>query len=68
MVHSRHHELDSGDRFQPTLYRMEILRSLTETQGYFLRREALELGFTDRVLAAGIRHRTWLRIRQGAYC
>ncbi|MCW2765644.1 MAG: hypothetical protein JWO11_1603, partial [Nocardioides sp.] len=41
---------------------------LTETQGYFLRREALELGFTDRVLAAGIRHRTWLRIRQGAYC
>jgi len=47
---------------------MDILRSLVETQGYFLRREALELGFTDRVLTNGVRDKTWKRIRQGAYC
>ncbi|MCW2794884.1 type IV toxin-antitoxin system AbiEi family antitoxin domain-containing protein [Nocardioides sp.] len=47
---------------------MDILRSLVETQGFFLRREALEVGVTDKVLTRGVRDKTWERIRQGAYC
>lgn len=47
---------------------MDILRALVETQGYFLRREALELGFHDRVLTRGVRDKTWERIQQGVYC
>ena len=47
---------------------MDQLRDLTDSQGFFLRRQAIELGVDDRQLTAGVRRGQWVRIRQGAYC
>ena len=47
---------------------MDHLRLLSATRGYFLRREALALGVDDRDLTRGVRKRSLVRIRQGAYC
>lgn len=47
---------------------MDHLRQLAELRGYFLRREAIEIGVDDRTLSRGVRLRVFVRIRQGAYC
>ncbi len=47
---------------------MQILRELASERGYFLRREAIELGIDDRRLHRGVRTKQLVRIRQGAYC
>ena len=47
---------------------MDPLRYLTETEGFFLRRDANRLGIDDRTLTRGVRRGDWVRIRQGAYC
>jgi len=47
---------------------MQSLTMLAFERGYFLRREAVELGVDDRSLTRGVRHGQLVRIRQGAYC
>lgn len=47
---------------------MDALLTLSAARGFFLRREALELGFEDRQLYALRRRGVIVRIRQGAYC
>lgn len=47
---------------------MNLLRTLSVERGYFLRREAIELGVDDRQLTRGVKNRLLVRIRQGAYC
>jgi hypothetical protein len=47
---------------------MKILRDLASERGYFLRREAIQLGIDDRRLHRGVRLNQLVRIRQGAYC
>lgn len=47
---------------------MDHLRLLSTTRGYFLRREALAFGVDDRDLTRGVKRRSLVRIRQGAYC
>lgn len=47
---------------------MDHLRQLAELRGYFLRREAIEIGVDDRALSLGVRRGVYIRIRQGAYC
>jgi hypothetical protein len=47
---------------------MDPLLNLSLDRGYFLRREALAFGVTDRQLTSGVRHGALVRIRQGAYC
>ena len=49
-------------------WRMDHLRQLAELRGYFLRREAIEIGVDDRALTLGVRRGVYVRIRQGAYC
>lgn len=44
------------------------LRLVVGLQGIFLRREALECGYTDKMLASLRRQRVIRRVRQGAYC
>ena len=51
-----------------TFSRMQILRDLATERGYFLRREAIQLGVDDRRLHRGVRTNQLVRIRQGAYC
>lgn len=44
------------------------LRVIAESDGVFLRREALECGYSDKLIAARLRGRHWHRVRHGAYC
>ena len=44
------------------------LRIIAESDGVFLRREALECGYSDKSIAARLRGREWHRVRHGAYC
>lgn len=41
---------------------------IAESDGVFLRREALECGYSDKAIAAMLRAGVWRRVRQGAYC
>lgn len=43
------------------------LRRIAAEQRVFLRREAIELGYDDRTIAAMVRSREWHRVRRGAY-
>lgn len=47
---------------------MQPLTMLAFERGYFLRREAVELGVDDRALTNAVRAGLLVRIRQGAYC
>ena len=47
---------------------MDALRDLAVQRGYFLRREAVELGFDDWALCHAVKVGHLVRIRQGAYC
>ncbi|MFC5177481.1 hypothetical protein [Nocardioides taihuensis] len=47
---------------------MDPLRFLSETRGFFLRREARAAGTADKVLQSGVRRKALVRVRQGAYC
>jgi hypothetical protein len=47
---------------------MHLLRDMAAMRGYFLRREAVELGVDDRTLCGAVKRGTLVRIRQGAYC
>jgi hypothetical protein len=47
---------------------MQSLTTLAFERGYFLRREAVELGVDDRALSRAVRQGHLVRIRQGAYC
>lgn len=47
---------------------MDPMHELSSTRGYFLRREAIELGYEDRQLYAQLRRGVIVRIRHGAYC
>lgn len=44
------------------------LRLIAETDGVFLRREALACGYDDKTIAQHLRNRLWRRVRHGAYC
>jgi hypothetical protein len=44
------------------------LRIISEAEGVFLRREALECGYSDKAIRARLRAREWHRVRHGAYC
>jgi hypothetical protein len=44
------------------------LRIIAAQHGVFLRREALDYGCTDKMLASLVRHGVLHRVRQGAYC
>lgn len=44
------------------------LRVIAETDGVFLRWEALDAGYTDKVIARMVRSHAWHRVRHGAYC
>ena len=44
------------------------LRIIAEAYGVFLRREALECGYTDKLIRARVRAGDWRRVRHGAYC
>jgi hypothetical protein len=44
------------------------LRIITEAEGVFLRREALDWGYTDKMIRTRLRAREWHRVRHGAYC
>jgi hypothetical protein len=44
------------------------LRVIAEADGVFLRREALECGYDDKLIRSMVRERLWHRVRQGAYC
>lgn len=44
------------------------LRVIAEADGVFLRREALECGYNDKLIARRVRAGLWHRVRQGAYC
>jgi len=44
------------------------LRIISEAEGVFLRREALECGYTDKAIRSRLRAREWHRVRHGAYC
>lgn len=46
----------------------EPLRIITEAHGVFLRREALECGYTDKLIRTRVRAGEWRRVRHGAYC
>ncbi|WP_243060272.1 type IV toxin-antitoxin system AbiEi family antitoxin domain-containing protein [Nocardioides sp. SR21] len=46
---------------------MDPLRLLTQTDGFFTRREADEAGYDDRAVAAMVRSRVWTRFRRGYY-
>ncbi len=46
---------------------MDPLRVVAETRGVFLRREARDLGYDDKAVAAALRARLWVRVRRGAY-
>lgn len=46
---------------------MDPLRFLAESQGFFTRTDAFQLGFDDKSIARALRARRWTRIRQGAY-
>jgi hypothetical protein len=46
---------------------MDCLLGICTEHGAFLRREARELGFHDRVIARHVRDGTWIRLRHGAY-
>lgn len=44
------------------------LRIISAAKGVFLRREALEWGYTDKAIRSRLRARAWHRVRHGAYC
>ena len=44
------------------------LRTIAAEEGVFLRREALDCGYTDARIRAMRRNGTWHRVRQGCYC
>jgi hypothetical protein len=44
------------------------LRIITEAKGVFLRREALDWGYTDKAIRSRLRAGEWHRVRHGAYC
>lgn len=44
------------------------LRIITDADGVFLRREALECGYTDKLIRSRVRAGDWVRVRHGAYC
>jgi hypothetical protein len=46
----------------------ERFRTLERAHGVFLRREALELGYDDRMILRALRLKIWTRVRHGAYC
>jgi len=46
----------------------EWFRTLERTHGVFLRREALEVGYDDNMIARALRLKDWTRVRHGAYC
>lgn len=46
---------------------MDPLRILTSIDGFFTRREAIEAGYDDRVIARMVRARVWIRFRRGFY-
>lgn len=53
----------------PRIRRMDDpLRIIAAQDGVFLRSEALECGYTDKMLASLRRQRVIHRVRQGAYC
>ncbi len=47
--------------------RMDPLRALAETQGFFSRTDALAVGHDDNSIRAALRFKLWVRIRRGAY-
>jgi hypothetical protein len=57
-----------GGLFSIQARHMNLLRALSVERGYFLRREAIELGIDDRQLTRGVKEKLLVRIRQGAYC
>lgn len=46
---------------------MDILRGLAETNGFFTRAEAFEVGYDDNAIRRAIKARLFTRVRQGAY-
>lgn len=46
---------------------MDPLRVIAQSDGVFLRREALEAGYNDQAIAQMIRSRSWVRVRVGSY-
>jgi len=46
---------------------MDPLRHLAETQGFFTRATARDLGYHDKAVSQMMRHRIWHRIRRGYY-
>jgi hypothetical protein len=44
------------------------LRLIAETDGVFLRSEALDCGYDDKRIARMLRAKTWHRVRHGCYC
>jgi len=46
---------------------MDPLRLLADSQGFFTRPQALELGYNDKAIQRALRHRLWVRVRRGAY-
>ena len=44
------------------------LRIISEAHGVFLRREALECGYTDKAIRSRLRAHAWHRVRHGTYC
>ena len=46
----------------------EPLRVIAETDGVFLRREALACGYDDKAIARNVRAGRWHRVRHGAFC
>lgn len=47
--------------------RMDPLRIITATEGFFTRREAKNAGYADREITRIVRDGAWHRIRRGAY-
>lgn len=45
----------------------DLLRILTNRDGFFTRREALAAGYDDRAIAYQVRARVWTRFRRGFY-
>ncbi len=44
------------------------LRVISESDGVFLRHEALSSGYDDKTIARMVRAQVWHRVRHGAYC
>ena len=49
------------------MFRMDALRSLAQSQGFFTRAQTRDLGYDDRGVTRAVRVGVWLRIRRGYY-